>query len=283
MNTQTKQAIQEKLMIYIDRFESQNQAANSLSDVSSATISQIKNNKWDLIKDEMWRNIASQIGYTENQWIYVETRDYKTLSKTLTEAQGQSHVYGVVGNAGGGKTTALKLFSENTQRTYLLRCSEFWNRKYFLSELLSKMGKDFTGLTVSEMMEECIKTLKTKEKPLIVLDEADKLTDQVLYFFITLYNHLEDHCGIVLCATQNLQKRIIKGVKNGRKGYAEIFSRLGGKFIELKGVCSTDVEQICRANGINNTTQIKKIFEDSEYDLRRVKIRIHATKKLTAN
>jgi len=283
MNTKTKQAIKEKLTGYIERFDSQNKAANSLSSVSSATLSQIQNNNWELIKDEMWRNIASQIGFEENQWNGVETRDYKLLTRTLIDAQEHSNVFAVTGSAGSGKTFTLKTFSENNKKAYLIQCAEYWNRKFFLAELLTKMGRDYSGLTVAEMMHEAVRTLKIQDKPLLILDEADKLSDQVLYFFITIYNQLEDHCGIVICATDHLAKRINRGRKLNKKGYNEIYSRIGRKFIELKGVGSTDVEQICRANGVTDTKAIKDIFEDSEYDLRRVKRKIHGIKMLTAN
>jgi Cdc6-like AAA superfamily ATPase len=283
MNTQTKQAIKERLNVYIERFPSQNKAANSLKDVSSATISQVQNNNWELIKDEMWRNIASQIGYEENEWVICETRDYRMLSHLLTDAQEHSNVFAVVGSAGSGKTLAMRSYVEKNRKAYLVQCAEYWNRKFFLGELLTKMGRDYSGLTVSEMMYEAVRALKMQDKPLIILDEADKLSDQVLYFFITLYNQLEDHCGILICATDHLAKRINRGRKLNKKGYNEIYSRIGRKFIELKGVGSTDVEQICRANGVNEIKTIKEIFEDCEYDLRRVKRKIHAFKQITNN
>lgn len=44
------------------------------------------------------------------------------------------------------------------------------------------MGVTYSGNTVADMMETIVDTLKRKEQPLIVLDEADKLSDQVLYF-----------------------------------------------------------------------------------------------------
>ncbi len=93
--------------------------------------------------------------------------------------------------------------------------------------------------------------MKRKESPLIVLDEADKLSDQVLYFFISLYKQLEDHCGIILTATSYLRARIEKGLRLNRKGYAEIFSRIGRKFVELPLHNSEDVarKQVIAAIG----------------------------------
>ncbi|MEG2791945.1 MAG: ATP-binding protein, partial [Odoribacter sp.] len=99
--------------------------------------------------------------------------------------------------------------------------------------------------------------------------------------FITLYNQLEEHCGIVMCATDHLQKRIKRGLKLNKKGYKEIFSRIGRKFVELDGVCTSDVVSICIDNGITDKTTIKEIIEDCEWDLRRVKRKIHALKQLS--
>jgi DNA transposition AAA+ family ATPase len=274
-----KQKITEHLEAYIQRFESQTQAANSLSDVSPATISQILNDKTSQINDKMWRNIAAQIGFSSNPWVTVETRDFKYLKKVLKDAQENSIVFGVIGDEGSGKTFTNKHYYANYKNTYLLKCADYWNKKYFLAELLSAMGRDNGGLSVAEMMYEIVRILKKTDRPIIILDEADKLTDQVLYFFITLYNELEDQCGIVITGTDHLKKRIIRGVRLNKKGYKEIYSRIGRKFIELKGVGTTDITQLCMANGIDDRKVIREIIDDSEMDLRRVRRRIHAINK----
>lgn len=278
MNNLQKQQIREKLLAYCQRFGSQNKAANSLKKVSTATVNHVINEKWELITDEMWRHIAAQIGYQGKEWVSVETRDTKMLNHLLADAQDNSLVFAITGDAGTGKTYALRQFAEANKDVYLLNCNEFWNRKYFLQEMLSAIGRDYSGYTVGEMMHEIVMILKKKEHPLIILDEADKLSDQVLYFFITLYNNLEDHCGIVLCATDHLAKRIHRGRKLNKKGYKEIFSRIGRKFIELAGIGSVDITSICVANGITDAKQVREVIEDSENDLRRVKRKIHALK-----
>lgn len=278
MNENEKQAIATKLAGYVERFESQNKASKSLKNVSSATISQVLNYKWDLIADEMWRNIASQIGYSASEWVSVETGDFRLLNTILERARNSSTVFAVVGDAGTGKTFALRNYAETHKRAYLLQCNEFWNRKTFMQELLSAMGRDYSGYTVNEMMGEVVRALKTQQHPLIIMDEADKLSDQVLYFFITLYNQLEDHCAIVLCATDHLAKRIKRGLKLNKKGYKEIYSRIGRKFIELEGLNTSDITSVCVANGITDKVRIREVIEDSEYDLRRVKRKIQGLK-----
>ncbi len=279
MTTQEKKQIKEALKSYCERYESQNKAANSLHGVSSATISQVLKDNWELINDTMWRNIASQIGFSLNKWIPVETTNYKVLSAYLQDAQEFNNVFAITGNAGTGKSFTMRHFTQQNKRVYMLQCNEYWNRKMFMQELLTAMGRDYSGYTVGEMMGEVVRGLKMQENPLIIMDEADKLSDQVMYFFITLYNHLEDHCGILMCATDHLEKRIRRGLKLNKKGYKEIYSRIGRKFIELDGVSSTDVVSICMSNGIDDKRQIKNVVEDCEWDLRRVKRKIHALKR----
>ena len=263
-----KEEIVLALKSYCSRYESQNKAANTLKGVSAATISQMINGNWELIKDEMWRNVATQIGYREQKWEAVSTTNYQQMTFLLSDVQENSLVMAVTGEAGTGKTFACKQYIAENKNSYMLCCNEYWNRKVFLTELLTALGKDYTGYTVSEMMQEAVRSLKTKEQPLLILDEADKLSDQVFYFFITLYNQLEDECGIVLCATDHLEKRIKRGIKLNKKGYNEIWSRLGRRCIALKGITANDIVKICEANGITSNKDIDTVIDDKARDIR---------------
>lgn len=273
-----KQEVTNLLREYCDRYESQKKAAESLG-VSAGTVSYMLNGRWNEITSAMWRNVAGQIGYASDGWQAVETKNYMDLTAMYADAQANSLVLAIMGEAGSSKTFTARQFAKNNRRVYLLCCNEFWNRKLFLAELLTVMGKDYSGYTVGDMMESVVSTLRKQDAPLLILDEADKLSDQVLYFFITIYNQLEDECGIVLQATNHLEKRLRRGIKLNKKGYNEIWSRVGRKCIDLHGVCADDIASICAANGILDTKLIDKIIDDSESDLRRVKRRVHAVKK----
>lgn len=283
MTAKEKQQIAQATAAYCEQKGGQNKAAASLKQVSSATISQILNGNWELISDDMWRSVAAQVGYDPRAWVVVETRGYKRMYSLLQDAQFNSLVIAVTGDAGCGKSEAVKCYERNNRNVYNLSCSEYWNRKQFMQELLTAMSLDSSGATVAEMMQDIIVALKKREHPLVVLDEADKLSDQVIYFFISLYNKLEDHVGIILCATDFLEKRIKKGVRMNRKGYKEIYSRIGRRFVPIQVVNADDVAAVCKANGVDNTAAITEIYEDCENDLRRVKRKIHAIKQRSNN
>ncbi|MBD5240606.1 MAG: AAA family ATPase [Barnesiella sp.] len=281
MTDNEKKQISEQLRAYCDQKGSQNKAAASLNGVSSATVSKILSGQWETIADDMWRSIAGQIGAgkTAEGWQLVPTRAYKTMTFTLESAQRDALVMGVIGEAGSGKTEAIKNYTAGGRNVYHLVCSEYWNRRTFMAKVLQTMGVTYSGSTVADMMDTIVDTLKRKESPLIVLDEADKLSDQVLYFFISLYNQLEGHCGIIMTATRYLKARIEKGVRLNRKGYAEIFSRIGRKFVELPLLNSEDVAAVCVANGITEAKTINGIVDEADGDLRRVKRSVWAKVK----
>ena len=278
MKQTEKQTIADRLRAYVGSKESQNAAARTLRGVSAATVSQMLNGRWELIADDMWRTVAGQIGYDPRRWTVVETDGYRRMTDVLSDAQSQSLVMAVTGDAGCGKSQAIKVYAGSHRNVVALSCSEYWNRKDFLSELLQSLGADPGGRTISEMMREAIRQLKRREGVLMILDEADKLADQVLHFLITIYNQLEDTVGIVLCATQYLRKRMERGVANNRKGYKEIYSRIGRKFIPMPVVNDGDIMAVCAANGVTSRKEVERIIDGADNDLRRVKRLVCALK-----
>lgn len=273
-----KQTIVERLIEFCDQKGSQAKAAAALK-VSNATVSQMINGNWELIKDEMWRTVSNGIGMQGGNWATVATGGYKRMTSVLEDAQENSLVMAVIGDAGCGKTQAIEHYVKNHRNAYHLQCAEYWNKKNFLQNLCQQMGMRNTYGTVYDLIEDIVRELEKQDRPLIIVDEADKLSDVVLYFFITFYNRLEDHCGIVLCATGYLKKRIIAGERNERKGFAEIHSRVGRNFIGMPQTTSEDIAAICEANGVDDLNAINTICKKSDFDLRRVKRLVHAYKQ----
>jgi len=265
---------------FIGQFPSQAQAAARLKNVSEAIIIQMRKQRWDAISDDMWRNVGKQLNWGGNSnWSLVETLDFKTLVTYFSDAKDYGNVFAIVGAAGSGKSATAEWFAKHKQNVYHVTCAEFWNRKMFLNKLLEKMGKENTGYNIGEMMDVIVETLLKQDRPLIILDEADKLNDQALYFFITLYNMLKGKCGIVIMATEFLSKRVMRGYKLNKKGYAEILSRIGRRFVQLHGADKGEIKEICQANGIEDPMSVNEIINDfgkeEDIDLRRVERLVH--------
>lgn len=278
LTSEQKTAIAERLREYTQRYPSQNKAAQSLKGTSAGTVSSILNGKWDLISDEMWLKLQSQLALGSG-WRLCSTSAYDQLSYYFGDAKAYSNVIWVTGPAGIGKSTAAGEFTRSNRNVFLLTCSEDMHKSDFIHELAQKIGVRTGGLTVRETLKAIIKEIVTMDSPLLIFDEGDKLTDSVLYYYISLYNALEDKCGMVFLSTNYIRERIRKGVSRGKKGYDELESRICRKFVALDLVTNSEVIEICKANGLTDKAAIYRVLRDAEdcgNDLRRVKKCIHA-------
>lgn len=285
-----REDIAQELREFCQKFNSQNRAAAAIG-IAPATVSAILNNDWALVSEAMFIKIADAIGYEASSWQAIETKVWKNFNKILNDAQENAFVMAVTSDAGSGKTFTSKSYVKNHAEAYHISCKSYWTKKDFLIEIGRAIGNKTDGKRVTVLVDEIINTLRWRDsKPLLILDEADKLSDTVLQLFITLYNDLEGRCGIVLCATDHLEMHIRRGVNLGHTGFNEIISRLGRKFIALPSITSKDVTMICEANGITTAEAINEVLigsayegrakgKNALYDLRRVH-RIIDAKKL---
>lgn len=267
-----KKEITSLLQDYVAGFASQAKALYNLKGVSEATCIQILKHNWDTVSEQMWINVGKQIGWNTKQIAIVETQDVRTLVEFFAIAREEGANFAITGNTGFGKTSTARWYESmnKKQPVYHIRCSEYWNKRIFLGEILSKMGINNTGFNVGEMMNAIVSNLRKQYQPLLIIDEIDKVSDNVLYFYITLYNELEGLCGIVMLGTDYLSKRINKGVQRNTKGFKEINSRLGSKFITLDGTDKKEVAEICQAHGITDTLDITEIYNSYNGDLRAI-------------
>ena len=230
-----KSQIQECLKQYVSKYPSQNKAAQSLTGISSATLSTLLQGKWENISDDMWRNLASQLGTTAaTDWQVVETKAFQEMTLVMQDAQAVKNVTWIVGEAGCGKTTTARLYAAENSEVFYILCSEDMKKSDFIREIARRIGQRTEGYSIRELLDRIIDDLIQMEAPLLLFDEADKLPERVFHSFIDLYNRLEDKCGIVFFSTSYIKRRMTMGLRYSKCGYNEIHSRIGRKFYELE-------------------------------------------------
>jgi hypothetical protein len=282
-----KEIIREGLRAYCSRFESQNRAANSLNNISAGTVSTILNGKFESVSDEMFRSVRAQIltpGPSPNGegrgWTVVETPLFRDVTGVLVKAQKESEVTWVIAPAGAGKTLSAQAYIREHRNVYYLLCDEDMKKWDFVRELAQAVGLKFRrGTRIREILMAVIALLGEQDRPLLILDEGDKLNDNILYYFITIYNRLVDKAGMVFLSTSYMQRRMQNGINYDKKGYQEIQSRIGSKFFMAELNTAAEVNAIARANGIADERTIAVIVKDAEgcrFDLRRVYKKVNA-------
>lgn len=271
------------LIAYCDNFPTRNRAAESLQNVSSATVSQLVNGKYELISDDMFTRIAVQIGFSFDSWTLHEGKTFREITYAFADAQAYRNVTWVVGDAGCGKTTAAIEYRRTHRNVFYILCSEDMRRSDFVREMAKQVGAPTDTTNLRDMLENAISMIAFLSNPLLIFDEGDKLTDSVFNYFISIYNRLEGHAGIVFLSTDYIKRRIENGLRYNKKGYKEINSRIGRRFYEVSATEQNDIYAICQANSLTDRADIEEVLKDakrSENDLRRVKRCIHARKRM---
>ena len=280
-----KNAISERLRAYVAKYPSQTKAAGSLKGVSVGTVSNILNGRFENISDEMFRNVASQVGGMGTPgWQIVETGAYQEITEVLSDAQRWRSVRWVTGEAGCGKSTTARVYLQDHKEVFYILCSEDMKKGDFVREIARTVGIRTEGFNIREVWGLILDDIIQMDAPLLVFDEADKLTEPVFHYFISLYNKLEEKCGVVFLSTDYIVKRISNGLKYQKPGYKEFFSRIGRKFFTLEPTDQNDVYIICTANGLTSRQDIDVVMKEAatcDYDLRRVKDSIHKVKRMS--
>lgn len=273
MDEQKKTELRNKLAKYCQRYPSNNMASASLKNISAATISNILNGKWTNISEDMWKRLESQLVKNEG-WQIFSTGAYQDMTLYLGYSQQHSSVMWVAAPAGIGKSTAAASYAALNRNVFRLTCAPDMTRSDFVHELAAQVGVRTNGMSIRSAFNEILRHVVTLDRPLLVFDEADKLADSVMYYFISIYNALEDRCGIVFLSTAAIKKRITNGVLSDKNGYDEIESRICRRYVDLTPVSAAEIEQICLANNLQDPAAIVRVKADVRAygnDLRRVK------------
>ena len=242
-----------------------------MRNVSEATIINIRKGVWESVSDDMWRSIGKQVGVSKKQKMqFVPIVNSASLIRLFNDSREYGNVFSITGAPGSGKTETAKWYAGTEENVAHVECSEYMSKKDFLRAILTKMGRENAGGSVADMMELITETFLKLDDPLLIIDEVDKLSESVLYFIISFYNVLHGKVGMVLLSTDYFSKRMQRGLRNNRKGYAEIFSRIGRRHVGIRGIDMEDIRMICKANGVEEDSIIRSIFNESEGDLRRV-------------
>lgn len=278
-----KEQVRSALIAYRSNYPTLNRAAESLQGVSSATVSQLCNGKYELISDEMFIRIASQIGFAFDSWTLHEGKTFKEITFTLSDAQAYKNVTWIVGDAGCGKTTAAIEYRRTHRNVFYILCSEDMRRSDFVREIAKQVGAPTDTTNLRDMLENAISMISFLGNPLLIFDEGDKLTDSMFNYFISIYNRLEGHSGIIFLSTDYIKRRMEAGLRYNKKGYKEINSRIGRRFFDVSPTEQNDIYAICQANNLTDRADIEEVLKDarrSDNDLRRVKRCIHRQKRI---
>ena len=266
MTNEQKQQVRDALVRFVNKFDTQARAAENLEGISTSTISQVRNNHWELLSDRLWYHIARQVGFFTGEWQAADTSSYLLLRILFSDAQHYGMTYGIAIGKGLGKTFTAARYAQENSNTYYIESNEQMNRKSFMTLLMKEANMSYRS-GVPEMMQYFADNIEQKEEPLLIIDDAHKLKDRVLHLLVLLSNSLAGKAGMIMMGDDTLRTRIIDGVRLKKVGYDEIYKSIGRRFITLNSPGPRDVELVCNANGLYHEDVVAAVKEECNNDL----------------
>ena len=249
--------------------------------INAATINHILSLRYEkepqLVSDRQFEKVAQWLGMNDEWVVNKNDFNFKKVQTLCDHARIKSDSYAISAPPGFSKTEAAKDYSKRRD-VFFISCQAHWTKKVFMQEVVRSMGISDKGETINDLVERLFDSLGRRQNPLIIIDEADKLNDNIFQFFITFYNGTNMKCGFLFMGSIFFEERVLKGVRRNRQGYAEFYSRIGREFIKLRNFDNRRLSEICRLNGLTDEVQIQEIINKSENDLRHLKRMVESRK-----
>lgn len=240
---------------------SQNELATQL-EISPATLSKIENDKWDNIDAKVWQKIWNKVGYLNNVQT-INTKDFAAIQQLCSFARDNSFMTGLTADTGMGKTTAVMSYSHITKNTFYVSFDKTMRPRHFFAALLKEMAIQFEG-NINEMVTRIADELNVMDNPLVIIDEAGKLTDTMITYLQVLKDKTHLTCGYVLAGMPYFKTKLIKMANKQREGYAEFYRRIN-LWHELEGLSRNEIEFICTQSGVTSKDQQREFLNKKRF------------------
>lgn len=186
---------------------------------------------------------------------FLQTKDVISIFNLIRLAVEDRDMATLVGEAGTGKTRAIKEFAKRHPETILIEATINTNVRSLLNMICEKIGINLSK-QIDKTIKDCANELKKLGK-IIIIDEAEHLPYRALETVRSLYNF--SSVPFILVGTKKLHINLTRGKRNLE--YEQLSSRIGGDFktCGLLDESNKDLKSVCSLFGIKDEKLINLI------------------------
>lgn len=175
---------------------------------------------------------------------YVETSVSKTVINAITYARLRGSIAVVYGDAGVGKSWAIRKYAEENSLAVCITCSAAYSGMGGVTELIEEQLGIRERVT-RKAMRAIVEKLKGSGR-VLVIDEAQHLTYKAIDYIRCIGD--EAKIGIAFVGNDKIHKTIV-GDKS--EDFSQLFSRMGmPRELRARNICREDVEKIFGPYGL---------------------------------
>ena len=165
-----------------------------------------------------------------------ETTALEKVRRAITIAQDEADIAVIIGEAGTGKTTALRQYEKENLSALLIEVDPSFSQVTLMNEIARALGVEAKG-GQNAVVERVIEAL-TGRDAVLVIDEADYLSDSSLELLRRVIND-KSKTGVVLVGLPRLEFKI----RNLRNDHQQLQSRIG-VMVKLGKLKKADADKI---------------------------------------
>jgi len=282
ITAEVKLQITEGLKASLGNYKSAAKMATAL-DISGSQLSRVLGGDTEqVLSDAKWISIARKLDIhigSGEAWKTANTEVFQFVSGQLGSCQDWSLSGMLCDAADIGKTHAAKDYVLKHKNAVYIDCSQVKSRQKLIRKIAKEFGVNHTG-QYRDVYEDLVYYLRSIATPLVVLDEAGDLDYPAFLELKALWNATERACGWFMMGADGLRVKIERNREHNKVGYAELFSRFGGRYQRispegreaLEDFKRKQVALIALANG--STMPVQEIYRKTGGSLRRIYIEI---------
>lgn len=184
------------------------------------------------------------------------TTDFVATFNLCDKARRYHFMIGLTADTGMGKTTAISAYSRQRDVFYVSFDKTMNSRQFFIA-LLRELSYPFDG-SLNEMLNRAADELNRLANPLLIIDEAGKLTHSMILYLQVLRDKTKGNCGIILSGMPYFKDNMQRMASKEKEGYAEFLRRIN-LWHTYEGLQPREIEEICQKNNITSPERIKEL------------------------
>lgn len=244
MNHETQTLIEQLTALMQDKNLSQAAVGRAIGK-SSAVVNQYLQGKYagdvaaiDALVENLLRRELEKEQAAKVEIPYVQTTTARKVREILRLAHVEGEINVVYGEAGLGKTLALRAYAADYPDAILLEVDPGYTARVVLQELAERLGLSSRG-SIHDLSDAIISKLRGSGR-IILVDEAELLPYRALEVLRRIHDKSNDSIGLVLAG----MPRLLINLKGKKGELVQLYSRIGFAFNLGNALPKSDVEAI---------------------------------------
>lgn len=269
MRAEQKMQVRDAFMRIVSRVSAHSLNIPGVDNLDTEIIQTIGSGDWEHVEDDQWMSLARQVGFYCGEWQAVDTDFDMLLRILMNDARRTGSAYLVTAGEGTGKSFSARRYARHDGAVFYVQASPEMNRSSFLKALTRAAGLPVDG-PVPAQVALLTSNLECCNEPLIVIDDAHKLKERVLFFLCQVCRHFSGIAGVVVLGRRALKERIVEHARMDRPGYRDFYQKHRSRFVSFVRASKKDMSAVCTANGVTDEEAVATIVLKSDGDLHQV-------------